>query len=96
MTAARCERARLSEQPPNADAGRTGKADRTRPEGQSAYHIRFIFAHSNQDEKGAPLSLLGAQRYSELATQEAHRYWQIGDAACDRRTARFACRVAAI
>jgi hypothetical protein len=32
---------------------------------------------------------------SELVTREADRRWQIGDEACDRRTARFACRVAA-
>ena len=44
------------------NAGRTGKADRARPEGHgvSAYHIRFIFALHNQQRQRAPLSFLGA------------------------------------
>jgi hypothetical protein len=34
------------------NAGRVGEADRARPQGHGAseYHIRFIFAHANQDE----------------------------------------------
>jgi hypothetical protein len=36
------------------NAGRTGKADRARPQGQdvSAYHIRFIFAQQSGDGRG--------------------------------------------
>jgi hypothetical protein len=36
------------------NAGRTGKADRARPErhGPSAYHIRFIFAQASRGNSG--------------------------------------------
>jgi hypothetical protein len=37
-----------------SNAGRTGKADRARPEGHggSAYHIRFIFASESATGRG--------------------------------------------
>jgi hypothetical protein len=72
------------------NAGRTGKANRARPEGHggSAYHIRFIFALGSAT--GSRVALSG------LVARQPDGRWQIGDGACHRRTARFACRVAAI